>query len=262
MKKLLSWLFCIISVNGFAQTPEEDVAIGIQLMSEGQADSAFMHFLSAAEHGSIEGMHATAMMYTLGEGTPKNKEAADFWFTRSAHRGFGKAYPYLADIHLKNNQKDSAIFYLEQVADFDATVPAKLGKIYLDDEDYRTAFMYFKKGTDAGDPVAMYHLAEMYYDGEGVEYNEREAVKWWQQSAKRNYQPAQEYLEDLGYDDLEEIDAPRPKQNKSPKKKSKKSEEDEDQAEWSDDGDDADIQPKESKRKKRKQTEEDEASEE
>lgn len=222
MKKILSWIFCLTVFNVAAQTPEEDVAIGIQLMSENKADSAFLHFLSAAEHGSNEGMFATAMMYTLGEGTPVNTEAADFWFTRSAHRGFGKSFPYLAEIHLRNNQKDSAIFYLEQVVDYDAAVPAKLGKIYLEDEDYRAAFFYFNQGKDAGDPVAMYYLAEMYYDGLGVEFNEREAVKWWQQSAKRNYQPAQEYLEDLGYDDLEEIDAPRPSEDKPKKEKRKK----------------------------------------
>lgn len=224
IKKIsIALLLCICTVSLRAQTPEEDVAIGMQLMKENRPDSAFQHFLSAAERGSKEAMFIVGNMYTLGEGTKKNDAEADFWFARAAHRGFGKAYPYLAQIHLKNHQKDSAVYYLEQVLEYDPTVPAMLGKIYIDDEP-RLAFKYFKMGAEAGDPIAMYHLGEMYYDGDAVEFNERFAVYWMQQAAKRNYKPAQEYLEDLGYDDLEEVSLTDDRPYKSSKKKKKKNE--------------------------------------
>lgn len=214
----------LVCVLAYAQTPEEDVATGMQLRADGQLEEAFTHFLAAAEHGSPEGMFATAMMYSLGEGVDSNMEEANKWFMKSAYKGFKKAYKPLGEYYLNKKQKDSAVFYLEQIVEWEPSLNGVLGKIYYDRDEMRTALAYFRIGKEKEDPVSMYYLGEMYYDGDFLEYNEREAVKMFQQSAKRGYQPAQEYLEDLGYDDLEEIDAPRSKKEKKKKKQQPKKE--------------------------------------
>lgn len=217
-----------------AQTTEEDIEIGTALMERGNADSAFQHFLSAAEHGSPEGMYATAVMYATGQGVSKDVDKANTWWTKSAYQGFKKSYRHLGEIHLKAGNKDSAIFYLEQVLQYDKSVYGILGKIYYDEDEADPSFALFSEGAQSGDPVSMYYLGEMYNDGYGVEYNKKEAVAWLQKSAKAGYQPALEYLEDLGYNENEE--GRRKEKKKRSRKKPKKDSEDSDEEDFGEDG--------------------------
>lgn len=206
-----------------AQTTEEDMEIGMALMESGNTDSAFQHFLSAAEHGSPEGMYATAMMYATGQGVSKDMDKANTWWTKSAYLGFKKSYRHLGEIHLKEGNKDSAIFYLEQILEYDKSVYGILGKIYYDEDEVEPSFVLFSEGAQSGDPVSMYYLGEMYYDGNGVEYNKKEAVGWLRKSAKAGYQPAMEYLEDLGYSDMgEKEESNRKEKKKTQQEKNKK----------------------------------------
>lgn len=242
-----------------AQTPKEDVEIGMKLRAEGKLPEAFNHFLAAAEHGSPEGMYATAMMYSMGEGVDTNMEEANKWWRKSAYKGFLKSYSHLGKYFLQQKQIDSAIFYLEQVVEHEPELNGILGKIYYEREDLKAAAAYFKVGRDAEDPMSMYYLGMMYYDGDYLKPNEREAVKMFQQAAKRGYQPAQEYLEDLGYDDLEEIDAPKVKKEKKKKNKKKQKEDAEEQDEMEEE---VPLTKKEKRLQKQKEKEEEQEFEE
>lgn len=260
MRAVFCCLLLVVSVQfSNAQTPKEDVEIGIKLRSEGKLSEAFNHFLAAAEHGSPEGMYATAMMYSMGEGVDTNMEEANKWWRKSAYKGFMKSYSYLGKYYLQQKQTDSAIFYLEQVVEHEPELNGILGKIYYDREDLQAAVAYFKVGRDIEDPVSMYYLGMMYYDGDYLKPNEREAVKMFQQSAKRGYQPAQEYLEDLGYDDLEEIDAPKVKKEKKKKKKNKQKNDVDEQDEMEED---VPMSKKEIRLQKQKEREEEQELEE
>ncbi|MBO5359005.1 MAG: sel1 repeat family protein, partial [Clostridia bacterium] len=45
-----------------------------------------------------------------------------------------------------------------------------------------------------GDMLAQYQLACAYKDGKGTEKNEKEAFKWYMESAKQGYPDAQAYV--------------------------------------------------------------------
>lgn len=216
-----------------AQTTGEDIEIGTVLMESGNADSAFQHFLSAAEHGSPEGMYATAVMYATGQGVSKDMDKANTWWTKSAYLGFKKSYRHLGEIHLKAGNKDSAIFYLEQILQYDKSVYGILGKIYYDDDEAEPSFALFSTGAQSGDPVSMYYLGEMYDDGYGVAYNKEEAVEWLRRSAEAGYLPAREYLEDLGYNGIgENEEGNRKEKKKRSRKKQKKDNNDSDEEDF------------------------------
>jgi tetratricopeptide (TPR) repeat protein len=49
--------------------------------------------------------------------------------------------------------------------------------------DYDGAFEYLKEAAESGDAAAHYILGDMYYNGDGVEENEEEAVYHWEKAA-------------------------------------------------------------------------------
>ncbi len=57
--------------------------------------------------------------------------------------------------------------------------------------DYATALAEFIPLSQKGDPRAQFTLAEMYFNGFGVEVEHREAYRWYQRAAENGHAPAQ-----------------------------------------------------------------------
>jgi uncharacterized protein len=70
-----------------------------------------------------------------------------------------------------------------------------LGGIYYNGEgvpqDYKQAVYWYKKSADQGDAIAQYDLGIMYYNGEGVPQDYKQAVYWYKKSADQGYAKAQ-----------------------------------------------------------------------
>ena len=62
-------------------------------------------------------------------------------------------------------------------ADFDDGVAA------YEAGDYKTAFNEFKPFAEQGDAYAQFNLGFMYYNGQGVLQDHKEAVKWFTKAA-------------------------------------------------------------------------------
>jgi len=60
--------------------------------------------------------------------------------------------------------------------------------------DYQTAHEQFTFLASSDVPEAQYNLAFMYYGGEGVNQNDRQALFWFEQAAKLGHAPAQDTL--------------------------------------------------------------------
>ena len=60
--------------------------------------------------------------------------------------------------------------------------------------DYETAFKKLKPFAKQGDAIAQFHLGEMYYTGQGVAWNNKEAAKWSRRSADQGNGKAQSFL--------------------------------------------------------------------
>ena len=56
---------------------------------------------------------------------------------------------------------------------------------YYSAEDYNRAFPVCSRAAEQGDVLAQFGLGWMYYGGEGVSQNDREAVKWFRLAAEQ-----------------------------------------------------------------------------
>ena len=75
--------------------------------------------------------------------------------------------------------------------------PFEKGQAAYDAGDYQTAAAQFKLAADKGNAEAMYRLGLCYHDGQGVEKDANEAVKWYQNAVKGGNTEAQAYLDSL-----------------------------------------------------------------
>ncbi len=75
-----------------------------------------------------------------------------------------------------------------------------LGNKYYNGEgverDYKEAVKWYRRSAEQGDAIAQYNLGNMYNQGEGVERDYEEAVKWYRRSAEQGNAEAQF---DLGF---------------------------------------------------------------
>ena len=92
-----------------------------------------------------------------------------YYYGLSVDKNESKALEGLESIAIKNH-------YLAQKF---------LNSAYLKKEDYTKAFYWTKKAVEYGDKECQYALAELYFNGLGIEKNEAEAVKWYTKSAEQ-----------------------------------------------------------------------------
>ena len=92
-----------------------------------------------------------------------------YYYGLSVDKNESKALEGLESIAIKNH-------YLAQKF---------LNSAYLKKEDYTKAFYWTKKAVEYGDKECQYALAELYFNGLGIEKNEAGAVKWYTKSAEQ-----------------------------------------------------------------------------
>ena len=77
----------------------------------------------------------------------------------------------------------------------DAEAQYNLGLMYYDGDDvtkdYKQAVQWFSKSADQGYAKAQYNLGYMYDNDQGVEQNFKQALKWYRKSAEQNDASAQ-----------------------------------------------------------------------
>src|SRR5262245_32152890 len=60
--------------------------------------------------------------------------------------------------------------------------------------DYAAAFAEWQPLAEAGDAVAQFHLALLYWNGEGVAQNDSDAVEWSRKAAAQGHVDAEAFL--------------------------------------------------------------------
>lgn len=93
-------------------------------------------------------------------------------------------------IHILQYFRLSVIFFLLHSC---GTPYEKAMKCY-DRQDYVKAVYYFQKVADQGDAEAMAYLGQCYFQGLGVEKNEKQAFNWNLKGAEKNNKRAQQNL--------------------------------------------------------------------
>ena len=99
---------------------------------------------------------------------------------------------------------ESAFYWFKKAADMgESTSQRRLGLCYYYgdgvEKDIAKAVYWWRKAAEAGDSDAQYNLADCYYKGEGVEKDFSKAVYWWQRAAEAGESSAQCNLADCYY---------------------------------------------------------------
>ena len=68
--------------------------------------------------------------------------------------------------------------------------------------NYKLAHKYFEQSAKQGEPQAQYFMGDLYFYGDGVLPNLKQAGFWYRQSAQQGYQRASERLNELTWDDV------------------------------------------------------------
>ncbi len=97
-----------------------------------------------------EAMNEIGLMYTRGQGVPKDNATAQGWYLKAYEHGNGNA-------------------------------ACNLGQTYLDEApyDYAAALQWFHRAADLGVPEAVNDVGLMYAEGYGVPRDPQEALRWF-----------------------------------------------------------------------------------
>ena len=146
---------------------------------EKNGQEAFKWSKKSAELGCAEGMYVLGECYKEGVGVAKNLDETIKWWSKAADKGYVNALFNLAWLYSSKN----------------------VGTLYTDkdipknpDEAFRLWKILGEQREAAG---GMYSLGNCYWYGEGVGRSYKEAVKWWQKAARKDFKQAQEALKKI-----------------------------------------------------------------
>ena len=183
--------------------------LGVCYERIGEFDKALLWY-SVASSGKYDCSTTNlGMLFILGQGVVKNikyglsllREAASHGYIR-AYETLGRLYQYGTEV--KRNYKKAYQYYLkgarlERQKNDGGLCLANLGYMNMyglgKEQNLRLGAKYYKEGTERNEPLAIYNLAQCYFNGEGVNKNIEKAAYWWQKAAEQGNEEAQHNLE-------------------------------------------------------------------
>ena len=188
--------------------------------SEKCGEIASDYFIKAANLGHADAQCFAGLCYLHGIGVEKDTKQAVKWFEKSAEQNCTQAMNNLGllykqgkycnkqsegtddneddDCDIIDNYKLSFEWFKKSADLNDATGQLYLGLAYYDglgvEPDQKIAVKYYSMAADQGSAEAMLQLGECYEDGCGIESNKIEAFKLYKAAAKKNHSKAQCYV--------------------------------------------------------------------
>lgn len=178
MKRLVLLLVIVFVAMGAvqAQTERDEDNWDIEYFKKEFRDN-----LKRAQAGDARAMFEVGLSYESGIVVAKNLDETIKWWSKAADLGNTSALFNLASLYSS-----------ERVGTFDMYKGKEIPK--NPDEAFRLWKILGEQREAAG---GMYHLGNCYWYGEGVGRSYKEAVKWWQKAARKDFKQAQEALKKI-----------------------------------------------------------------
>lgn len=182
-------------------------------------------YRETAGQDHIEAQFILGTLYEHGDGVPQDDKEAFQWYSSAARAGHDKAQNTLtkdkwralaARLEHRHHTEETPIpeeepqetvdrqiidNYLAKAQEGDLDAQYNLGIIYYNGQgvpkDYKEALNWFLQASQQGDADAQYNLGIMYGRGEGVAKNREESIKWLQMAAEQNHGEARNILKRL-----------------------------------------------------------------
>jgi len=163
-----------------------------------------------ANNGDAQAQFDLAYCYAKGQGgrcdqshryakdteVEKNLELALMWLTKSAKQGLVNAQLslgfYYSDGCIFNNRERLNEKVQKAWRDYPEYAPFSLtAYLYSDNADAELSFIWFTKAAEQDCAEAQYWLARCYFEGRGIELNDRLAFAWFKKAAEQDCALAQ-----------------------------------------------------------------------
>ena len=153
-----------------------------------------------ANNGDTKAQYSLGVAYYEGKIVAKNLTLSQKWFSLAAQNGNLDAEVGLALLcEAKGNYMQAHGIMKKAAKRGCVTAQSNLGITYSRGnpcvkQDYYEAAKWMTKAAKQGEPEALSNLAGLYANGLGVQKNIAKALKLWEESANKNYAPAQTNL--------------------------------------------------------------------
>lgn len=162
----------LLVVSSFFIYPKAKALYATRIYEKGMAfyyakdyKIALPYIQKSAKYGNSDAMFTIGQMYSYGYGVKRDVSVAVNWFKQAAENDNVEAMKELGYLYLYGQSGVCAA---------DETEAKKW---------YNRAIMKYTAEAEKGNSDAMCHLGEMYQNGQGVEENFREALKWYKKAA-------------------------------------------------------------------------------
>lgn len=151
-----------------------------------------------AKSGEAEAQNDLGEAYYDGKGVTENLPEAVKWFTKAAEQenvkaenNLGNCYYYGYGVY--QNYGEAEKWYTKAAEQGYAEAQNSLGYYYKENHNPKKAVEWYTKAAEQGLPVAQCNLGVCYENGDGVEKNDSEAMKWYLKAVKNNSPEAAYY---------------------------------------------------------------------
>jgi uncharacterized protein len=212
----LSATFCLalFLVSGFAHA-DDNVLIREANAAFAQKDysGAFSKYSVLAQHGNAIAQFSLGSFYFNGLGVQKDEKQAYDWFAKSAAQGYVHALQVLQSAAAKGNENAKvALNKLQQQTASPQTQAhgssQQASPVPMDDKtlwaeanaavvqkDYSGAFSKFSVLAQHGNATAQFNMGAFYFNGQGVQRDEKQAYEWFAKSAAQGHARALQVLQ-------------------------------------------------------------------
>lgn len=139
----------------------------------------------AAEQGSSFAMLELANAYEEGDGIEQDEDEAIKWYKLAAAHGQYEAICCLNDEFGLDYSEEPLEWCIKVAENGGTDAQLYLAEMY-DGDDFEESLKWYKLAAEGGNRNAIYHLGHIYYYGDGVEQDYKQAYYWFDKDGFRD----------------------------------------------------------------------------
>lgn len=176
----------LIYLNGLSESP-----------SVKDINKAFYWLNLAAKQNYDEAEFYLGQIYHYGyDNTGPNYRIAIYWYEKAAEKGNEQAQINCANIYQFGPQEfqniNKAKYWLQKAVQKDNPIAhANLGIIGIQENKYAEAILHLKIAAEKGQRLGQYNYGTLFFNGQGVPKDIRQAKYWFEKAATQNLPIAQ-----------------------------------------------------------------------
>ena len=165
---------------------------------EKDEQEAFRWYWQAAGQGNVDAQFWLGYAYDDGKGVEQDYEEALKWYRKAAAQGNAAAQNIIG-LHKAAAQGNAIaqniIGLHKAAAQGDDDAQTSIGDLYYNgngvEQDYEEAMKWYQKAAAQGNAIAQNRIGNLYYNGNGVKQDYEEALKWYRKAAAQGNAAAQ-----------------------------------------------------------------------